>query len=239
MALNNSVTLKLNDLLFGIRFQRRWHILDITGDIIDNILRSKKSPFGDNYFIKVGEQYLGKELIHPDTECSFKINIDDLIFKHVLDEKNEILKGKNIKWFLKSIEEYIIPELIVSYDFKQIMRIGVVYYHYIPKKDVSMELADQIAGSLAGETTKFDLDLHKKIAVEEALAKKGVSDYRNIIHFVKSKNEETYEIGVDYQYYFKPYTDHISDFNIKEFLNKSRNYLENTFYPWTLEKFKI
>jgi len=238
MASKKSMDVKLNAVLFGIRYQRRWHVLDIMGEIIDNILRNEKSPFSDKYFTKVGDQLKGKELINQDTECSLKINIDDLIFKHILDEEKEILKGKNLNWFFKSIKDYIIPKLVISYDFEQILRVGIVYYHYIPKEDISMELIDLITGNLNGETTKFNLDFHKKMAVDEALAKKGINDYRNVIHFIKSKNEEAYEIGIDYQHYFKPFTDQIEDFKTGDFLNKSKVYLRDIFYPWLLERFK-
>jgi len=42
-------------LTVGIRFNRSFRIPDVSGDIIDNILYSDKSPFGTKFFPKVQE----------------------------------------------------------------------------------------------------------------------------------------------------------------------------------------
>jgi len=234
MVKNNKM--ELNAVLFGIRYQRKWHVLDITGEIIDNILRSKKSPFDEKYFTKVGEKQIGRELINPDTDCSLIINVDDLIFKHVFGD-NEAVKGKDINWFFSSITNYIVPEIIVMNNFEQVVRVGIVYYHYIPKTNISTDTINKLSGEIKGVTTKFNLDFHKKVGVEKALERKNIFDYRNTIFFMRSKDEESYESGIDFQYYFKPSTDNIKDFDFKDFFNKSMIQLNEIFYPWFANNF--
>jgi hypothetical protein len=234
MTENNKI--ELNALLFGIRYQRKWHVLDITGEIMDSLLRSKKSPFDEKYFTRVGEKQLGKGLINPDTDCSLIINIDDLIFKHVFGD-NEVVKDKDIDWFFSSITDFIVPEIIVMNNFEQIIRVGIIFYHYIPKTNISLDIINKLSGKIKGETTKFNLDFHKKIGVEKALLAKKINDYRNTIFFMRSKDEETYESGIDFQYYFKPSTDNIKDFDFKDFFDKSMVQLNEVFYPWFANNF--
>jgi len=226
---------KLDAVLIGIRYQRSWSLLDKTGEIIDKILRDKKSPFAQDsdYFTKVGgnEKEIGRVLINPDTGCSLQININDLIFKHVLNKHIKEVSKKNLSWFFSTIIKFIIPEIIVYYKIKQIMRVGIVYYHYVDVKDISMEFINKAFGDNPGEITKFNLDFHKKYIAEIAIAKKGVSDYKNAIYNIKNKNNK-YEISLDYQYYFEPYNDHLEDWNANIFIESSQRYLEDIFYPW-------
>ena len=229
----------INEIIFGIRFQRFWHILDITGDITDKILRGEKSPFSNNYFTKVGDLERGKKLFNDETGCSSVIATDDLIFKHVFDDKKEELKGKDIGWFFNTIVKFIIPELLIFYKIRQIMRMGVLYLRIVDAESISKELIDTAVGEIQGETTKFNLDFHKKIPLEKSLAKKGVNDYKNIIYSIENIDEKKYRIGLDYQYYFKPYIDHLGDWKKHDFLEKSHAYLNETFYPWLKEKLKV
>lgn len=94
--MNPKKKVNINEIFFGIRFQRFWHILDITGDIADKILRDEKSPFSNKYFTKIRDIERGKDLFNEETKCSFVIGADDLIFKHVFDDEKEELKGKDI-----------------------------------------------------------------------------------------------------------------------------------------------
>lgn len=237
--MTSDIEIKISEVIFGVRFQRFWHILDISGDIADKILKDKESLFSKDYFTKIREIERGRELFNEETECSSVITTDDLIFKHVFNEKKAKLKGKDITWFFDAITSFIIPKLLIYYKIKQIMRIGILYYHFVDAKDISTEFINSAIGKISGETAKFNLDFHKKIPVEKSLAKKEVNDYKNVIYSIKNIDEEKYRMGLDYQYYFKPHIDHLGDWNINDFLKKSQGYLYKTYYPWLKEKLKI
>jgi len=229
----------LSEVLIGIRFQRRWHTLDILGKITDDILHNPKSPFYKDYFTEIVQQSLGRELANKKTKCFLRLDIDNLIFKHVLNKQEDVLVNKDLSWFYNESEKYIVHEILARYNFEQINRIGLVYYYEIPKEDVSLELIRRLSGKLQGELAKFSLDFHKKSPIEQALAIKGVDDYINIIHFIKSKDDNTYEAGIDYQHYFSPSIDKIAEFDLKRFFNVSKHYLEEAFNGWLLEKMRI
>ncbi|NIO48993.1 MAG: hypothetical protein GTN73_06110, partial [Candidatus Aminicenantes bacterium] len=119
MESNKTTEIKLNAILIGIRYQRLWRILDIDGSIIDTILRGKSSPFilETDYFTKVGEEEKGMALINPDTDCILRINIDDLIYKHIFDNGAGKGSNKSLGWFFDSIKKFLICN--ISYPLEQ------------------------------------------------------------------------------------------------------------------------
>jgi len=238
MSSEKKTDIKIDEIIFGIRYQRYWHILDMTGDIIDKILRHKESPFDSKYFTKVTEEPIGKIIHNPQTECFFKINTDDLIFKHNFDtEKDDVLKNKDLDWFYSAVSDFIIQKLVIDYKIEQIIRVGIVYHHLIAKGDIPMGFINDTLGDLPGKTAKFNIDFHKKSGVEDSVIKKGVNDYKNVIYFLKSRDDENYEFGIDYQYYFKPFIDHIKEWDVKDFITKSNECLKSKFYPWMKKRF--
>lgn len=248
METNKKAEIKLNAVIIGIRYQRLWRILDIGGSVVDTILKNKNSPFilDTDYFTKVGEEEKGMALMNPNTNCILRINIDDLIYKHVFD--NSAGKGakKSLNWFFNSIKKFLIPKIILDFKIQQIRRVGIVYNYYIDSKHISKEYISRVTENNSGEITKFNLDFHKKFPAEIALAKKEINDYKNIIYSIKhketgddkEKEDKKYEISLDYQYYFEPYTDHLEGWNIGKFLDSSQAYLNNKFYPWLKKRFK-
>jgi len=248
MDSEKTVDIKLNAILAGIRYQRLWRILDIGGSVVDTILKDKNSPFilDTDYFTKVAAEEKGMRLMNPKTDCMLKINIDDLIYKHVFDNSAGKEAEKNLSWYFNSIKKFLVPKIMIDFKIKQIRRVGIVYYYYIESKHISKEYISKVTDNNSGEITKFNLDFHKKFPAEIALAKKEINDYKNIIYSIKHKKTEEdkekkdkkYEISLDYQYYFDPYTDHLEGWNIGNFLDSSQAYLNNKFYPWLKKRFK-
>ena len=73
-------------LTVGIRFNRSFRIPDVSGDIIDNVLYSDKSPFGTKFFPKVQENSnREKTLFNPQSSEYLRINTDDVILGIAVD----------------------------------------------------------------------------------------------------------------------------------------------------------
>ncbi|MFC2169073.1 hypothetical protein ACFLRM_00705 [Acidobacteriota bacterium] len=232
----NLTDISLSAVLIGIRFQRTWRILDITGEMIDTIFRDKKSPFmlDTKYFPRVREEDKARVLYNPDTNCFLRINIDDLIFRHEFEKTK-----KDLAWVFSSVKHFLIPKIIDDYDIKRITRIGIVYYHYLDLENLNMEDVKNIIGEELGRPNKFEMSFHKKIDAVAATIKKNINDYQNIIHSIKVKQydkedaqKQRYEIGIDFQYYFDPSVDNFSGWNIDKFIASNQIYLNDKFYPW-------
>jgi len=232
-------------VLIGFRFERSWRILDINGSIIDKILSDKKSPFKreTKYFDWVNSESRGKTVINKETDCFISINIDDLLFKHIF-QTTPRSSNKDLSWFFNSIKNFIIPHIIVNFKIKQIVRVGIIYYHNVNADEINTTFMRDIIEDDSVEIPKFNLDFHKKYPVDISLAKKGVNDYKNVIYSIKHKQDEEdkdnmkYEISLDYQYYFEPKIDNIKEWNVNDFLDKSKSYLDNVFYPWVKKKLR-
>ena len=84
------------------------------------------------------------------------------------------------------------------------------------------------------DARSLSLRFTKRLPVQEALVRKGVDDYRNVIYTVKQTDEGEVRIWVDYQEYFKP------ELNAKEwahkpfedFVRRGIEYLLGDFQNW-------
>ena len=70
---------KIIGITFGIRFNRSFRVPEISGEIIDDILYSNKTPFGTKFFPRIQETRREKVLVNDETTEYLRINTDDLI----------------------------------------------------------------------------------------------------------------------------------------------------------------
>ena len=91
---------KIVGITFGIRFNRSFRVPEISGEMIDDILYSNKTPFGTEFFPKIQETAREKVLFNNKTNEYLRINTDDIILgveiKDNFEEKFNWLKDQGL-----------------------------------------------------------------------------------------------------------------------------------------------
>lgn len=219
-------------LTLGIRFSRSFRIPDISGDIIDNILYSDKSPFGTDFFPRIQEK-TGREkiLLHSDEQGNadryLRINTDDLILAIEIDKDFE----KKFAWLKNNVLNYFQNDLFNSYKIKNIRRLGIIFSHKIPKNKKINEAVSLLTDKEVEDPDNINISFSKKASALDALYRKGVSDYKNTIYNLQEFKEAIFA-ELDYQYYYEPAIEDLRECFADKILDDSKNFLENKFYSW-------
>jgi len=215
-------------LTVGIRFNRSFRIPDVSGDIIDNVLYSDKSPFGTKFFPKVQENSnREKTLFNPQSSEYLRINTDDVIFGIAVDNDFD----KKFNWLKNNVLPYFQNELFRTYEIKNIRRLGIIFSHKISKNKKLTEAVSSFTENEITDADNINVSFSKKDPATEALFRKGVNDYKNRIYNFQELKEAVYA-DLDYQYYYEPAIEDLRECFIDKILDDAKSFLENNFYKW-------
>src|SRR3989344_7619163 len=109
---------KIIGFILGIKFERSFRIPDISGEMVDNVLRDDNSPFNFSFFPKIQEPRKEKILFNPKTSDYLRINSDDIILG-ISVEKNFTHR---YQWLQNDVLNYFKEVLFKKYEIKNIMR---------------------------------------------------------------------------------------------------------------------
>lgn len=224
----------LRRITVGIRHQRNFGILDATGKIVDSIARAKDSPFPREFFTKIGETARRERKLETQDGSSYlAINTDDLIFQYTFRESFD----EAFKWVVERCVPYFVTSVLHRYEVADFFRLGIVFGHDLPAPEFISELASNIGSSKLSNPETLIFRLSKKLLVEEALIKKNVQDWRNVILTMNKKEQGDMELDVDIQHYFNPHPDRLDEFDFVGFFRYSKDLLFETYHPMLEQKF--
>lgn len=188
----------LDSILIGIRYKRSFKILQNTGEIIDYILFDDKSPFSENFFPKVEEDFSGvKKLLNPDTDEFLQINQDDLILRVKASNKDT----KTYDYIQKQIIPFV-ENLFSKFGITNFIRIGV-FYTYEFNDDSWRFLCSDAENIFGSKLYNMDFSFSKKLEDAHGKYTKDIHDYKNYNY--KFNFEENKVMSVfDFQKYFDP-----------------------------------
>lgn len=176
-------------ITIGIRFTRSFRIPDISGNIIDNILYSEKTPFGTKFFPKVQENSnREKTLYNPKTSEYLRINTDDLILGIEIDNDFQ----KKFDWLKTDVLNYFKETLFKEYKIQNIRRVGIIFSHKISKNKKLNEAVSLITDKSIDDVDNVSISFSKKLVATEALYRNGVNDYKNTIYDFDEMKEAIY-----------------------------------------------
>lgn len=219
---------KITEITLGIRFSRAFRISDVSGEIIDNILRDPLSPFDTKYFPKFDEGSLREKILFNKKGDSIKITPDDFILTLKIEDDFE----KNYKF----ISDRFIPYanfLFNLFEIDELNRIGILYTIELAKPKALDKTIQTLTNESLTSSHNFNLEFTRKIKTVEGRFKKGVKDYVNIIYtFRKDPEEKAVDFRYDYQKFYSPYLSNLKDGKIDELLSESRKNLEAEYDKW-------
>lgn len=212
----------------GVRFNRSFRIPDISGDIIDNVLYSGKTPFGTEFFPKVQENSSReKTLFNPKSSEYLRINTDDFILGIEVSDNFD----KKFDWLKNDVLPYFQNELFRAYEIKNIRRLGIIFSHKIGRNKKLTEAIASFTENEVSDADNINVSFSKKAPVTEALFRKGVNDYKNRIYNFQELKKAVYA-DLDYQYYYEPAIEDLRECFADKILDAAKNFLENNFYKW-------
>ena len=205
-------------LTFGVAFSRKFKILDLWGEIADNILYESKY-FSPEFFPNISTAYTTeRRLYNNDKKHLFLLSSNNLVFTQ------EIEKDFNLEYnlFKKRVEEYIVPQILSKYTLVS-RRLGMVYFCECTDDEIK-KFSSKYFNSSAQNI--MDFRFSQKEATKKGLVYSNNSDFINKIFTVGNLYGSTKGISYDYQEHFNPAREDVRNL-IKDFMSSSFVNFEN------------
>ena len=204
------VPIPIEGIAFGVRYQPRYEVMDRVGAIVDQTLRSSGTPFGSKTFPLIRREPGEHVLFNPETGNELRLTESDAILQMKIDTR----KTSDIETLAGHYTMFILDTLRDVSSLKSIIRYGVLFRLQECRASLQETPAEHFIQPDFHDARSLSLRFTRRLPVMEALARKKVNDYRNIIYTVKQTEEGEVRIWVDYQEYFNP------ELNDKEWLQK-------------------
>lgn len=217
----------VKNITIGIRFVRTFHLPEIAGKITDDVLRSKKSPFGEKFFEYVTTDREGGRVLHRGevNNTTLIINKDDIIFSLDIED----FEG-DFKKLQETYLPYIVDQIILGNQLSRVQRLGVIFRHSLENSSFSDNTVKSITDSKVDSPNDLIIRFSKKIGTMEGQAVRGKHDYKNAI-FTFEYDSKNLFIDIDYQQYFHPIKEDVRDAKPYDFLVSAKSYIEKQ-YEW-------
>ncbi|MDD3275161.1 MAG: hypothetical protein PHN16_05365 [Candidatus Omnitrophica bacterium] len=226
-------------IVLGIRFRANFSIEDKLGQILDTILYSKKSYFSPEVFSTVRGEVGKKIIFNQETQDSLTIDNSNFILEiNFNEDKKRGFKKSDLQGILQKFDEQIIKEVMKSFKICEIMRIGYIKRYLFPIHQLAESFVNKTVGKNLDGVNDINLRFSKKLPVVEAVIKKEVSDYDNVIFsIIKSADRDEIFMAVDYQSYFDPFLQSIDAIQFDNFINQADIFNKNKYLTWLNENY--
>lgn len=218
----------LRVLVVGIKYEKSFKLIDKMGEMFEIILHDAASPFGTAFFPGYDDLGFEEKILLGKNGTYMKISSQEIVFRYVLNSKADI--KKELDWFSKDAISFIVEQLINNYKIRDIMRIGLMFTHFMNSKNASANMISKLTENKVQNADQFSLSFGKKDTAIEGWTKKQVDDYVNKITLFKQIDNQLYDITLDYQYYFLPAIEKFNDWPINGLWRRSLEYLDKDFY---------
>lgn len=205
--------MKLLGFVFGIRVSKSFYLEDKMGAIVDELLYTKDSAFGPSLFPTVQEGPGAKMLYNQSTSDKLTVTHSDFIFEYTVRSDFE----EEFKKYLDAFKNLIIKQVFKNFDVHYIARFGFIIKSELTKNDlITNSVHDIIKQNHNGFTPdsyslRFNVKEKKPIKIKDIITE----DFDNVIvTYDKPDEDSRLTFSVDYQKYFKPELNSISDSKI-------------------------
>lgn len=222
---NIEIYSSINKVVLGLKY-KSFKVPDISGEIVDEILYDKESPFNPEFFPYTTSIVNGKVLENDEKGHSLHIDTENFIFTLSLDNvgKEDINK-------LQTVYASFFVKLLSKYRINNIQRLGIIFIHELDLNAKLDTFLSDFTNNKLSEFNEANITFAKKIPAPQAVVKQGIEDYYNAI-FVFSKKKSRTIVNLDYQKYLQPQAENIKEADLIEFIAKAKDYLSDNFYDW-------
>ena len=220
----------ITKIAFGVRYEPQYAVMDRVGGVIDAVLRASNTPFGPKVFPlcqSAPSEYL---LINPETNDSLKINQRDTILQLSFSTR----ELNHIEEIAVQFSQFVLKPLKEKCRVRNISRYGVLCYLAECSSSMKNLPVEHYLSKDFSNVQTLSLRFTRRLPSIEAVVKKKVSDYRNVIYTINQDDKEKVNISVDFQEYFEPVLDE-NDWTKKpfeKFVKNGLEYIEGEFEQW-------
>jgi len=203
---------QIKQLTFGVAFNHMFKLLDMWGEVADDILYKNKY-FSSEYFTNISQQYTTeRSLTNPSTGNQLVIASNNLVFTHNIEADFE----KEYAEFRRRVEDYIVPQILSAHGLI-VRRLGMVYVSELGETEMKKFASLYFNSSVQGIS---DFRFSKKEATNGALLFSENQDFVNKIYSVGNLGDKVQGISYDYQLHFSPIRQDVRD-TIGTFMKKA------------------
>lgn len=220
----------LMGIAIGIRFRANFALEDKLGSVIDEILYRKDSFFNPKMFPRVLSDPVEKSLINENTGDNLRINASNVILELNFGEH---IKVKDVPEINDRFQKDIVKGVLEKFEITQINRSGYINKYLFNIEELSKVFINKTIGNNLEGVNDINLRFSKKILIPEALTKKDVNDYYNVIFsIIKKVDRKEIFFSVDYQKYFAPVLDRANQLEFPKFINDVEQYNSLNYVKW-------
>lgn len=215
--------MKITGFVIAVRFIRSFVLEDNLGSLMDHIIKHPDKTFDEKFFPQYSPYQDARLLFDSKKDNKLTLNSENIVLEINTSDNFE----KDFEKFVEAYDKVILKELFKQYNISKIDRFGCVLK--TSEKDsckIYKEIEDVItANGKKTESLSVRFNCVKKIPQTI----KGVitTDYENqIISFDRKSVDDNLSTFVDYQKYYQPPLEKITDAEIS-FINFCKTSLRN------------
>lgn len=192
-------------LALGVRYEPQFRVFDFLGGLIDTVLRTENSPFGPKAFPSTETDGNERILVNNDTGNLLRVNQTESLLVWHFDATRNM---DELFSLAKAFDNIVLSPLRDEVGIANVGRYGLVL-RLSPITNVKVRpmehyLAEDFPG---GNLTTMAMRFTRRLPTTEAMWRKDVTDYRQVIYTVEEAESGTTAVSVDYQEYFRPALD--------------------------------
>jgi hypothetical protein len=220
----------IRTVIFGVRYEPQWALHDRIGAIVDAVLREPGTPFGPELFGLNTVDPMMHTLMGKNGEY-LKVNQQDTILRVMAGDTRNLSRVTQIG---EQFAQYVLQPLREIGRVRGIVRTGMILQladarGSLKDPPINRYLADDVQN-----VTSLAMRFTRRLAAPEALVKKRVTDYRNVIYSVNESEEGEVITALDYQHSYVPPLDG-KDWDERPFaayVEGGLQYFEGEFQKW-------
>jgi hypothetical protein len=195
---------QLSRVAFGVRYEPQWRIIDSIGEVIDTVLRTDGTPFGPEVFPTSQSESSGHVLLNGETHNVLRIDQQEVVLEWTFDTRNL----DEVSELAAQFQKLVIEPLRDEAGLANIVRYGMLFRPERQTSPKNPPLQKYLSSEFAAASlTSLAMRFTRRIASEEAMWRKGVEDYRNLIYTAEESEKGEVQLTLDYQEIFKPMLD--------------------------------
>jgi hypothetical protein len=224
------VPVPISRVAFGIRYEPHYGLLDTIGSVVDAVLRERGSPFNPDTFPHSSATPHEHALLNEETDNYLRINHSDTILSFAVDTRNL----SRVRELAHDFNDYVVVPLRKIAHLRSIVRTGLIVTLTNAREVFkTTPITHYLAADFPNATT-MTMKFSRRLPSEEAMVKKRVNDFRNVIYFVNESEKGDVTVTIDYQEYYSPPLDagEWDDRPFPKFVDRGLNYFEGEFQRW-------